>query len=355
VELIVEHIDYFFAREGLKYKVYFENSDIFLDLEYLKINNLQESGSTYLALLEIEDQCVIYPFIRREFQYGKSTYYDIITPYEYGGEWMKKNNKEILSDFRKTFNEYCLENNILTEFQRINPFQTKNDFGDKNAQFILAKDNVVIDLQKSEEEIFANYHKNNRRDIRLAIRNDVTVIQENPSKESIGRFKRLYYKTMDAKDTSEFYYFNEEYFEGMSQMSPEKLSVFTAYTNENNIASCALVLKKNKVAHYHLSGSDRNYTKLCATNLLLHTIAMCLKTEGYDYFHLGGAASNQEGLYRFKRKFSGFTMPYFVCKRLINPKVYEQLNNQIIKDKDLCVQANEENHFPLYRKLIELE
>ena len=333
---------------------YLDEVGIYLDLEYLAINDIHESGETYVALLVDGNRWISYPFIKRSFQYKGKTYADITTPYEYGGECAYHNDKELLYSFRQRFNQYCIEQNILTEFQRIDPFSILHFDDDDNAEYLKVKENVVIDLEQSEDNIFSNYHKNNRRDIRLAKRNLVKVKRNAPSKSVVNEFKELYYSTMDAKNTTDYYYFNEDYFKALSAISEDKMDVYTAHTEEGVLASAALVLKKNRIAHYHLSGTNRSYTKLCATNLMLHEMAIHLKKEGYSYFHLGGAASSQEGLYRFKSKFSNDRKDYYVCKRIFDTKVYDELNQQIIKDKELYNQTIDKGFFPLYRKLIEI-
>ena len=354
MHFFVEKIEYF-RKSGVSidYSKLFNFTSIYLDIEYLAINDLHEEGETYIALYHEGEDRVIYPFVRREFSYKGKIYSDIATPYEYGGEWATKNDLTLFSNFRKLFNEYCRQQSILTEFQRIDPFaQIPND-SYAIEECIKVKENVFIDLNKGEDEIFHDYHKNNRRDIRLAMRHNVRIEQYAPSKGSITMFKDVYYSTMDAKNTSRYYYFNEDYFKALESICENKMSVYAAFTENNVLASAALVLKKNKVAHYHLSGTNREHTKLCATNLMLHQIAMDLKQQGYDFFHLGGAASSQEGLYRFKKKFSNDRKDYYVCKRIFKPKVYDDLNQQIIKDKELYNQTIDKGFFPLYRKLIE--
>lgn len=330
--------------------------DVFYDLEYLSVNALHEEGDTFIALLLNEQEIMVsYAFVKRTFNYLNYKFDDIITPYEYGGVVLHVSDINMLITFEDAFREYCNENNILTDFQRINPFENKiveHYPVDINIEEI--NNNIIVDLNQSEETIFSNYHKNNRRDIRYAVRNGVIIEEHKPSEQSISLFYNLYKKTMDIKDASKFYYFNFEYFEALKSFSSEKLSVFIAKSIEGESISAALILKNGVFSHYHLSGTDRNLAKLCGTNLLLHQVIINMKKEGKKYFHLGGAAKTQQGLYSFKKKFSQKTIPYYVVKRIFNNYLYNEINLKMIKSNSLDQAMVDSNFFPLYRKLKQL-
>jgi hypothetical protein len=326
--------------------------DIFFDYEYLVVNDNHENGNTFIALFHNQNQILAsYAFVKRSFIHKNESLFDLITPYEYGGVLIHSGGNSAFIKFKTAFEGYCNENDIITDFQRVDPFI--NDQVERYAEEIdlnLINENIYVDLKESEEKIFSNFHKNNRRDVRYAIRNGVTIESHAPSKKSINIFYNIYKETMEGKDANQFYYFNESYFKALETISPDKLSVFIAYNKDNVPISSALILKKADYCHYHLSGTNRDYAKLCGNNLLLYKVISIMKKKGKEYFHLGGAAKSQEGLYRFKKKFSKKTIPYYIVKRVFNNYLYNQINQDLIKDGRLVQEDLNSNFFPLYRK-----
>ena len=330
--------------------------DIFFDFEYLVANDNHENGNTLVALFHDQGKILIsYAFVRRPFRYQSQIFYDLITPYEYGGILIHSKNQNGLKRFNIAIEDYCKENNIVAGFQRIDPMiNLQIEHYKEEFDISLVNQNIYVDLKNSEETIFSDFHKNNRRDVRYALRNGVNIKPYKPSKESMNIFYEIYKDTMDGKGADQFYYFNKKYFRQLENFSSDKLSVFIAYTKDEEPFSAALIFKKGKYSHYHLSGTNRAFTKLCGTNLLLYNAIIKMKSEGRTYFHLGGAAKSQEGLYRFKKKFSKKTIPYYVAKRVFNNYLYNQINQDLLKEGKLTQEDKNSNFFPLYRKTIKI-
>lgn len=96
-------------------EIYFEN-------EYAKIYELNGDGKVEKFKYESEDGRVEYLFLKRKIELSKEEYYDIITPYGYGGPLFFPESSEKLpkltSDFREEFEDYCKKNKIVSEFIR---------------------------------------------------------------------------------------------------------------------------------------------------------------------------------------------------------------------------------------------
>lgn len=333
------------------YVNFVETEDIFFDLDYLAVNALHENGKSYIGIL-LDDNAIkaVYPFIKREFKFADTSFFDLITPYEYGGV-IYKTEKKIFDLFQELFVKYCNDNKIVSEFQRIDPFlKQESEANEHLIKYHLARQNVVVDLSLSQDELFQSYHKNNRRDVRKAERSGVSVKSYAAGKESIESFKSIYYQTMEEKQAGQLYFFNEDYFSKLRSLAYDKLAVFIAYTENAEAVSACLILKKGPYAHYHLSGSNRGYTALCSSNLLIHQAILTLKKEGLKYLHLGGASADQVGLYRFKSKFSSQTIPYFVSNRIFNEYLYKQINEKVAIEKNIDKSKLKEiKGFPIYR------
>ena len=73
-------------------------------------------------------------------------YYDIQGAYGYNGILSTSLDINLICNFTKTFNLFCVENNIVAEFLRLNPIinnLAKNRFDDIR---VYDRDNVYVDL-----------------------------------------------------------------------------------------------------------------------------------------------------------------------------------------------------------------
>src|SRR5690554_6493472 len=77
------------------------------------------------------------------------------------------------------------------------------------------RETVYIDLTRSEEEIFNHYHKNHKRSVKKAYKNDLQfkVCQGEQSIKQVDTFYELYKQTMDKLNASSSSYFSTEYIE----------------------------------------------------------------------------------------------------------------------------------------------
>lgn len=315
------------------------NQDIFYDIFYLHINSVHEDGLTKIALFIIDDDIkVLFPFVERN--YGK--YKDIITPYEYGGILNLSNNNNYYNDFDLKFNDYCEKSCIITSFERLNPF-----YNFKSESKIFNRENIVIDLNLNEDELLLSYHKNNRRDIRYAERQEVRIEIEEPSKKNLQDFKDIYIKAMNLKNANSLYFFSDAYFDELLKLN-KNLLIVSAFSSDNVLVSAAMFLFKANYSHYHLSANDREFSKLCANNLIIHKAANVLKKYGCKFLHLGGASKEQIGLYNFKSKFSEKRISYYIEKRIFNNYLYNKLITELSNKNN---QKLENLGFPAYRFL----
>ena len=142
-------------------------NDILYFPEYLMLWELNGDGIAKNFFYKCDYGIVLYPFLIRKindlefFQQMKidEIFYDITSPYGYGGPLVKPYNKSdkklLLEGFIKEFSLFCKKNNIVSEFTRFHPLM------ENHANFIdrleIEKMNSIIyvDLSVSEEELWA--------------------------------------------------------------------------------------------------------------------------------------------------------------------------------------------------------
>jgi hypothetical protein len=281
-----------------------------------------------------------------------NTYFDMITPYGYGGFIIEGNvTKDTMNQLNEEYTNYCYKEGIISEFVRFHPLL----HGEKilhNIYNIRELGKTVAIKLVSQEQIWNNLTSKNRNMVRKAKRASIQVYW---GQEPLlyDKFKFLYYQTMDRDKANQYYYFSENFFNSILVDCKYSALVFYAILDDKIIAM-TIVLFKGKTMHYHLSASDANYKHLAPTNLLLYEAACFGYENGYEYFHLGGGlGSKEDSLYKFKSSFykDGGT-PYFVGEKIFHQRIYDQLVN--IRSKVMSKEGDEivekkDTYFPLYR------
>lgn len=128
-------------------------------------------------------------------------YYDIVTTYGFNGpiilECEFKNKVNLINDYDKAFNQYCLDNNIVTEFVRFSPW-LKNHI-DFERIYTNKYNNYTIFIDLAVNDFFIDeFHSRVRTKIRKSIKNGVKI-EFDFIGETVNEFYRLY--QMMAKKT----------------------------------------------------------------------------------------------------------------------------------------------------------
>ena len=101
-------------------------------------------------------------------------------------------------------------------------------------------------------------------------------------------------------------------------------------------------MKKNRVIHYHLSGTLTKYMHLNPLRLILDEARVQGTIEAYDFLNLGGGLGGcEDSLFQYKSTFSKNFKKFKIWKYIVNQKVYHEL---------ITVKNNgSATYFPAYR------
>ena len=270
----------------------------------------------------------------------QAEYFDLVTPYGYGG-WIIEGNGDI-APLMCAYENWCLNYKIVSEFVRFHPMLNNQVGLDKYYEVIGLGGTIAMDLY-SPETIWANITSKNRNMIRKAQKNGLKIYHEQ-TPTIYKSFKDIYDKTMDKDHADEYYYFPEEFYNSILNDLKSNAQVFYAQTEDGDIAAATIVIGANGMLNYHLSGSKYEYQKLAPTNLMLYEVALWGFENGYKSFHMGGGVgSKEDSLYAFKKAFyRGEPKRYYIGKKIMNYEIYDQL---------VQMRENIENisFFPQYR------
>jgi predicted N-acyltransferase len=275
-------------------------------------------------------------------------FFDIITPYGYGGFIFEKDTSELeIREFHNLFNEFAQENNIVSGFFRLHPQIDNAEYLRKITNVIDLGQTIEIGID-SPDVIFKNLSGKNRNMIRKAQKSGVTILH---GRDLIlfESFIEIYNKTMDRDRADTYYYFSSDFYHSICYDLKDNCEIFYAMLPDNKIIAASIILFANGRMHYHLSGSLDEYRDLAPTNLLLYEAACWGYEQGFKTFHLGGGiGSAEDNLFKFKKSFNPKASHTFsICKQIYMPDIYFDLVNSKLKQNtnfDL-----ESAFFPLYR------
>ncbi|WP_461634097.1 GNAT family N-acetyltransferase [Labilibaculum euxinus] len=246
-------------------------------------------------------------------------YYDLETPYGYGGFFCNTADRHFIDRGMIAYQKRCLSENIIAEFFSFHPF---NDFPllypERFDRCFIDRSVVVLDLQKSDDERWLDYASKTRTILRKC--NKTLRVEESDDIES---FMNIYYETMDKNNARGFYYFEKQYFEDLLNINQVKLIKVLL---EKEIIAMSFVMCGTEIAHYHLSANKLDYLKYNANYLILEEAFKLAKQEGCLNFLLGGGRtpSEEDNLFKFKRKFSKLTKDFYLAGSIYNQEIYNQ-------------------------------
>lgn len=287
-------------------------------------------------------------------------YFDLATPYGYGG-WLIESldlitlkaarhevgqetiDTDSLTWLFRDYERWCLRNNIVSEFARFHPMIGNHSAVKGHYDVIELGEVVHMDLS-NPEIIWKNISSKNRNMIRKAMKNDV-IIYNGRYPEVFRKFRSVYDSTMDKDDAEEYYYFEEAFYKSVCNDLPQNAQIFWA-EKDGAVIAASIMLECNGFMNYHLSGSLQEYSSLAPTNLLLYKAALWGCEHGMKTLYLGGGVgSGEDSLFKFKRAFyKGDDLHHFhIGRKVFEPDVYQELT--MMRGESI----ENVNFFPVYR------
>ena len=336
--------------------VSFEHHDVYYLHGYVDAFRLHGDGIPVLIYYKGEQLRGICVVMKRDLSNLSWTkgilqanrWFDFTTPYGYGGWIFDGETSDLnLLHFYIEYKNYMLENNIVCNFIRYSPVLKNAEPMRRIGKVLDLGKTITIDIS-SEEVIWNNLTSKNRNMIRKAVKNNVEIHHSKPTFELMSIFKQIYDETMRNDQASDYYFFEESFFQSIIERLCDNCEVFYA-TKSDKIIAISIILYCNGYMHYHLSGTVAEYRKLAPTNLLLYEAALWGCKNGFVFFHLGGGVgSGEDNLYKFKAAFNrSGNCQFSIGQEVFNSGMYDQLV-EWRKEKEPLFDANT-TFFPVYR------
>lgn len=180
----------------------------------------------------------------------------------------------------------------------------------KSLKRIQPKRTLVLELKKSENDIFKNFHQKIRYNIRLAQRKGVRLIKIDKIKDKMEQkyfdsFYKLIQKTTKRKKYSPY---PKEYYRKMLNLIDSRL--FLAELKGKIIAANILVFFGRRATYLH-GALNYKYRKFMAPHFLQWMQIKEAKERGFEEYDFWGIDEKKwPGLTRFKKSFGGEESEY---------------------------------------------
>lgn len=324
----------------------FQNYDIYYLSGYVKAFKLHGDGQPLLFYYDDGETRGMNVLMKRDISVderfrGKimpDTLFDVTTPYGYGG-WLAEGNTDSMALF-DAYESWCIKNHVVSEFVRFHPVLGNHLYSEKYYNVTPLGETVAMDLD-SRETIWENLTSKNRNMVRKAQKSGIKIYHGN-FPEIYEKFREIYNATMDKDNACAYYYFGKSFYDSLIEDLPYNAQVFYAKLDGRVIAA-SIMLAANGRMSYHLSGSEREYSSLAPTNLLLYRAALWGCENGCKTLYLGGGVgSGEDSLFKFKRAFyKGELNRFYIGKKVYSEEKYEEL---------VRMRGNfKSQYFPLYR------
>ena len=259
--------------------------DIYFDDNYGALYAVAEGGEAVVRNFECEAGCIKHQFIKRKINLpSNKPYYDIVTPYGYGGPIIVCVNEghtreELVSVYEADFLEYAKKSDIVCEFVRFHPI-LKNavDFsGMYSAECI--RHTLATDLS-APDPVEDQFSRSCRKDIRRALGAGISY-RVTRAPENIDAFKEIYYSTMDRNHAGAYYYFDDKYFSDCLAHYRENI-IFVEVIYEGKTIAANLSFIYRDMIHIHLSGTLSEYINLSPAYILQYATVVWGKENGFS-------------------------------------------------------------------------
>lgn len=248
-------------------------------------------------------------------------WHDMQTVYGYSGPLMSASDPHFIDEAWSRYRRWCADAGVIAEFIRFQPWLENHKQMPADVKVRFDRQTVVLDIPETPEALWASYRSTQQKNVKIAQNAGVTC--EVVSPEEFPTFVEQYLATMRRNEAGPYYYYSEEYFNGLRSLLGTDAELFAAY-HEGNMVGTAVMCLARPYMQYHLSGAAENSQNLRVHNIILHTAALWGQARGYRRMQLGGGrtSSPDDSLLWFKGTISRGRLDYYTGTWVHEPEAY---------------------------------
>ena len=238
-----------------------------------------------------------------------------------GGPLVKNERSEVYSQLLEKFNEIGGKKAIYTQFRNFfDLVEVKPNFEKLGWQFEEHL-NIIIDLSKTEEELWKEVHSKRRNEIRRAEK-EGTCFRVLENKDELGTtypiLKEVYGRAKLPLPGIQF--FRTAY----DILGPDQFKIFLAVNGEKIIGTMYVLCFKGIMYDWY-AGSYQAYYKKYPNDLIPWKVFLWGKENGFKIFDFGGAGKPDVpyGVRDYKKKFGGRFVNYGRFEKIHKPLFFQ--------------------------------
>lgn len=291
-------------------------SDVYYTSQYFRSAMILDPGEALMFYYTDNDGEVAYPFIKRAIEGGPEGFYDVSTPFGYGGPIVKsvQDSSALVSKFREEFCFFCREQKIIAEFIRFHPLMG-NALPFKGHLKLMPMYETYTKKLELDDLLKENLGKHE------------VIIKKLGTVRHMFEFLVLYYTEIRRRDDADsYYFFTDDYFEALVNALGPHLHLFGAYFEDKLVTAC-YVFGTDKILYHHLEGSLQGEEIIEARRMLMLKIAEWGAENRFAFYHLGSDYKGDiQALDSVKEKLSNLEPdPYYIGEKIHDAKVYDEL------------------------------
>ncbi len=207
---------------------------------------------------------------------------------------------------------------------------------------------VSVDCTLSDEVASAGYARALRQHIRAG-REAGLVTTYDERWTALPTFTELYRQTMARNGASDYYFFDQDYFERLRASLPGQLHLLVTSLGDT-IGAAGIFTEFDGIVQSHLVGTNADLRAHSPFKVLLDDVRRWARMRGNHTLHLGGGRGGRaDSLLRFKGEFSPRRHPFATGRWILEPGAYRELTES---RRAAGVQDRKQidpSYFPAYR------
>jgi hypothetical protein len=271
--------------------------------------------------------------------------FDASSPYGYPGPISDAPSTDALffEDGLASLAEALDDLGVVSCFLRLHPLLSPPLESFKRAGLLIVHGpTVVIDLSRSEEELWTALRGNHRTQVRRAHRAGV-VAAEDVGWKRLDEFVAIYWATMERVGASKQYYLTHDYFDALRRSLGESAHLLVVSRDDELLAG-GIYTECDGIVQYHLGATASEHLRLNPAKVMFDHATRWARRRGNQWLHLGGGVGGvEDALFHFKAGFSPLRRTYATWRLVVDRDAYDRLAG------DGSAGAEQASFFPAYR------
>jgi len=323
---------------------------IYYSYEYLIYYENEHHKLKYFLLEEDGIPIILMPFYIRDITSNLEdnyNYFDVITPYGYGGPLFDLKYTDVLAFFWKKADEWYKNNNVISEFVR---FSLTENYVGYTGELVHTLTNIKGTIFSDQDKQWKNFVPKVRNNYRMALKSDLTfssICGEKIIEKDIIDFHKIYIETMERNNADERYFFKLDYFKNLIFQNIDNFSIIFV-SKEGVRISTELLICWSDTIYAFLGGTKEEFFKYRPNDFLRVEVIKWASEKNIAFYVLGGGMVDNDGLFKNKKAlFPKDNNPIFYTgRKILNQKVY----NELTKKHANSLEIDESSFFPKYRQ-----